>query len=142
MSATITQAERDTSENGQWSNEHGTFHVWNVVIDADGETINATVNRKVKDGASKDPTGEAAEKTNGRWKVAQSKGNSGGGGNSKSPEEQKAIQRQHSQEMSCRAVEIEVTVGLYKPEDSTALAARIKKWTDWFEKDIGYDPAR
>lgn len=79
---TITEAQRDTTESGEWSNDYGTYHVWRVVIDADGKTVKTVVNRKVKeDGESKDPTGEQAELKNGKWKVAQTQGQVGGQSN-------------------------------------------------------------
>lgn len=59
---------------------------------------------------------------------------SSGGGKARSPEETKAIQRQHSQEMALRWTAVQASRG--KVPDDFAYE-QLKPIIDWFEKDIG-----
>lgn len=75
-----------------------------------------------------------------RLKKKQQQGGFGGGGwGGKSPEEQRKIQRQHSQEMAIRALTLAVQLGVIAkpPENSAAYLELVQKTADWFDKDIG-----
>lgn len=64
----------------------------------------------------------------------------GGGGRGRSPEETRAIQRQHSQEMALRALTLLGTPPSIKEAGGATREERAREaivaWTDWFDADI------
>lgn len=71
------------------------------------------------------------------FKKAKPAGGRGGGqGGGRSPEDQRSIVRQHSQEMALRAIELGATFGVIgKPDSSKGLMVLVGQMADWFEKD-------
>lgn len=59
-----------------------------------------------------------------------------GGPRPEDPKRSAAIQRMHSQEMSLRAVELELTLSLAeKPTSGDELRDRLRRWANWFDAD-------
>lgn len=60
----------------------------------------------------------------------------GGGGRGMSPEDRASIVRQHSQDMSLRALELAYALGVIeKPATAREFLELVEKTTDWFVKD-------
>jgi hypothetical protein len=124
-----------------WTSEDGKIALtfYECVFDRAGSEFTATWNKKQGTG---DPPigepieGEFTEKKPGDWRFRKASKPQGGGGEfkgggGKSPDQQASIVRQHSQEMSLRALEI-FTTAEWREDD---LKAAIIKWTDFFAAD-------
>lgn len=132
-----------------WSNDYGTFTPYELVLAGSGApNVTVQLNRKHQDGAvPEDKVPKEGEVLYGtihstqhghRFKAEQRDGappaqQSNGG----KPDEaywearNRAIQRQHSQEMALRAIGL---TGQTATGD--ALRDAIKQWADWFDNDV------
>lgn len=63
-------------------------------------------------------------------------GYGGGGGKPMDPEREKRIVRQHSQAQALTTIDIMVRGEMWMPKNPEELFEKIRKTTDWFDKDV------
>jgi hypothetical protein len=122
----------------EWNGQHGPMVTYKIELEGHGV---AELNQKPETPAPQEGQSIFGDLQPGREgyppKLKKAQQNSFGGGG-KSPEQQKSIVRQHSQEMALRALDTSVGFGCYVHDDFTdpvKYRALIVKWTDFFAED-------
>jgi hypothetical protein len=146
----ITEVSEDFNE---WQSKFGPMHTYTVrAVDPAGETRTFQMNRKPESGPPQTGEVDASEKpAKGDFpptlKINYTEQGGGGGGATQtaaapapSPSRQKAIQRQHSQEMALRLIAVTGDASALNTDDekivTTYLNSTVKRLADWFDADV------